>query len=85
MAFPNSGQTASTDGVSVMRKGSTWPRAGINGTNVQTKKAPLNAKTGPERRLVGGGGMRVGSLRSAKGQPLHPKAARSALVTAVKG
>lgn len=44
MAFPNQGQTASATGVSVMRKGSNWPRAGINGTNVQTKKAPMNAK-----------------------------------------
>lgn len=74
-----------TVGVSVMGKGSNWPRAGINGENVQTGTSQLNASIGPDRRLMGGGGMSVGPLRNKKGVGIHPQAARTALVNGMKG
>lgn len=72
-------------GVSVMHKGNNWPRPGINGENTQTPKKQLNASIGPNRRLVGGGGMAVGPLRNKAGVAMHPKAARTALVNGMKG
>jgi len=74
-----------TTGVSVMRKGSNWPRAGINGENKQTPTFQLNASIGPNRRMTGGGGMQVGPLRNKAGVGIHPKAARTALVNGMKG
>lgn len=44
-----------------------------------------NMSLGPERKFQGGGGMAVGPLRTAQGHPKHPKAARTALVSAMKG
>lgn len=48
--------------------------------------AQHNMRLGAEnRKFLGGGGMRVGSLRGASGKPLHPKAARVALLGAMQG
>lgn len=72
MAWPDMGQAAaSTQVASLPRK--------------QTGTTQLNAKIGPPRRLVGGGGMAVGPLRNKAGVGIHPQAARTALVSGVKG
>lgn len=81
MAWPKTAHL----GERVMAKGHTWPRPGMPRDNGQVEKNQKNAEVGPERRLVGGGGMAVGPLRSAKGVALHPKAAREALVRGMKG
>lgn len=72
MAWPNMGQAAAST-------------ASANAPRTQTKTAQLNAKIGPNRRLVGGGGMQVGSLRNKAGVGIHPQAARTALVNGMKG
>lgn len=51
----------------------------------QTGRTQLNASIGPDRRLMGGGGMAVGPLRNTKGVGIHPKAARAALVSGMQG
>lgn len=48
--------------------------------------AQHNMRLGSDRRkLLGGGGMAVGPLRHPRGHPLHPKAARVALLGAMQG
>ena len=81
-----------TTGVSVMRKGSNWPRPGMprdhggeQGNDIQRGPGQLNASIGPNRRMTGGGGMAVGPLRNQAGVGIHPKAARTALVNGMKG
>lgn len=72
MAWPNMGQAAASTAVA------TRPRK-------QTTTTQLNAKIGAPRRLVGGGGMAVGPLRNKAGVGIHPKDARAALVSGMKG
>lgn len=72
MAWPNMGQAAAST-------------ESANAPRTQVSKKQLNASIGANRRFVGGGGMAVGPLRSKAGVGIHPKAARTALVSALKG
>lgn len=64
---------------------SNWPRSGMPRSGVQTPKKALNVKRGPERKFVGGGGMAVGSMRTAAGVAKEPSSARAALLRGMQG
>lgn len=70
MAWPNMGQPAASTAVTSVAR-------------TQTPKKALNASIGPERRLRGGGGMAVGSLRNSRGVGVHPQAARTTLTAGI--
>lgn len=72
MAWPNMGQAAASTQVA------SQPR-------LQVAKRQTNVTRGRERKFLGGGGMAVGPLRKPNGTPLHPQAARAALVKGMQG
>lgn len=85
MSFPNQGQGQAASKPTTKLNEKTWPKAGMPRDGVQTGTSQLNASIGPDRRLMGGGGMAVGPLRNQKGVGVHPKAARAALTSGMKG
>lgn len=78
MAWPGPGQTVASTQTSFAGKQKPMQRG-------QTAKKALNASIGPNRRLIGGGGMAVGPLRDSRGVGIHPKAARTTLLAGMKG
>lgn len=85
MGFPRIGQGAAMSRPKTVLAQPTWPKAGMPRDGGQTPTSQLNASIGPDRRLMGGGGMAVGPLRNQKGVGIHPKAARAALTSGMKG